>query len=63
MWANPRAVINGGGSYFPRLDEQALQDDFDDFYEEVFDEVTKFGYVEELNIAGSLTLRIGVAFL
>jgi splicing factor U2AF subunit len=54
MWANPRAVINNGPGSFPRLDEDALQMDFDDFYEEIFDEVSKFGYIEELNIAGNI---------
>jgi splicing factor U2AF subunit len=56
MWANPRAAaaVQGYGASAPMLDEIALADDFDDFYEEVFEEVSKFGKIEELNIAGNI---------
>lgn len=54
MWANPRAAaLMQTGAV--KLDEQALNDDFDDFYEEVFDEISKIGEIESLNVAGNTT--------
>ena len=42
MWANPRAAaaVQQFGGPAPILNEQALNDDFDDFYEEIHEEVS-----------------------
>jgi len=36
------------------LDQRAVDEDFEDFYEEIFEELCKFGKVEELNICDNL---------
>jgi len=47
MWPN---TITAGVP----VDEKALQEQFDDFYEDVFEEMANFGEVEELNVCENL---------
>lgn len=45
MWPNP--LVNNP---VPQQDEKTLQDQFNEFYEDVFEELSNFGEVEELNV-------------
>lgn len=49
MWPNPLAT-----NTVPPQDEKQLQAQFDEFYEDVFEELSNFGEVEELNICENL---------
>lgn len=54
MYQNPISQIiaqNGDPSH---LDQKQVDEDFEDFYEEVFEELCKFGRLEELNICDNL---------
>lgn len=54
MYQNPISQIiaqNGDPSH---LDQRQVDEDFEDFYEEVFEELCKFGHLEELNICDNL---------
>ena len=54
IWFNPLIpIINSGGN--PRqLDDRLMQLEFDHFYEELFEEMRKFGTVEEIQVLENL---------
>ena len=37
-----------------QLDPKKVQEEFDDFYEEVYEELAKYGEIEELNVCENL---------
>jgi len=47
MWSNPANQTTG-------LDEKVVQQQFDEFFEDVFEEMANFGEVEELNVCENL---------
>jgi splicing factor U2AF subunit len=49
MWPNPMI-----GNTVPPADEKTLQAQYDEFYEDVFEELSNFGEVEELNVCENL---------
>lgn len=54
MYQNPASQIAAAGGDPSQLDEKKVQEEFDDFYEEVFDELAKHGEIEELNVCENL---------
>jgi splicing factor U2AF subunit len=49
MWPNPMAT-----NAVPSSDDKGLQAQFDEYYEDVFEELSNFGEVEELNVCENL---------
>jgi splicing factor U2AF subunit len=54
MWVNPQSQIAAAGGDPATIDESKSQDEFNDFYEEIYDEFAKFGRLEELNVCENL---------
>lgn len=54
MYQNPLSQIIAQNGDPSALDQKKVDEDFEDFYEEVFEELCKFGKVEELNICDNL---------
>jgi splicing factor U2AF subunit len=54
MWSNPETTVTAAGGDFASMDQEKLQDDFDDFFEEIYDEMAKYGKLEELNVCENL---------
>ncbi|EEY69453.1 splicing factor U2AF 35 kDa subunit [Phytophthora infestans T30-4] len=54
MYQNPIAQVIAQNGDPASLDQRQVDEDFEDFYEEVFEELCKFGKVEELNICDNL---------
>jgi len=54
MWVNPQAAVAAAGGDIATLDGKQCQDDFDDFYEEIYEEMAKFGPLEEVNVCENL---------
>ena len=54
MWQNPVALLVARGMDASSLDEKKTQEDFEDFYEEVFEEMAKFGRLEDLHVVDNL---------
>jgi len=54
MWTNPMvAVINSGGNA-QQMDQARLQEDLDNFFEDVFEEMRKYGEVEDVQVMENL---------
>jgi len=51
MYTNPKAGLGGGQ---PLQDEKKIKKEFEEFYEEIFDEFAKFGYVEDVHVCDNL---------
>ena len=54
MYQNPASQIAAAGGDPSQLDPKKVQEEFDNFYEEVYDELGKFGEIEELNVCENL---------
>eukprot|EP01029_Cantina_marsupialis_P002092 TRINITY_DN1190_c0_g1_i1.p1 TRINITY_DN1190_c0_g1~~TRINITY_DN1190_c0_g1_i1.p1 ORF type:complete len:297 (-),score=89.49 TRINITY_DN1190_c0_g1_i1:144-1034(-) len=54
MYQNPMSNYIGIQGAAPNMDQEKLQADFEDFYEEIFDELAKHGEVEELIVLDNL---------
>lgn len=54
MYQNPASQIAAAGGDPSQLDPKKVQEEFDDFYEEVYDELAKYGEIEELNVCENL---------
>jgi splicing factor U2AF subunit len=54
MWVNPSAAVAAAGGDLASMDQKQMQDDFDDFYEEIYEEMSKFGKLEEVNVCDNL---------
>lgn len=54
FWTNPLAAVDAAGGDVVAADTEEVQDDFDDFYEEVFLELRKSGNVEEIHVVENL---------
>lgn len=54
MWNNPMiAVVSAGGS-FQNVDKARLQENLDEFYEEIYEELRKYGKVEDIQVCENL---------
>lgn len=54
MYQNPIAQVIAQNGDPASLDQRKVDEEFEDFYEEVFEELCKFGKLEELNICDNL---------
>lgn len=54
MYQNPTAQLIAQNADPGAIDQRAVDEEFEDFYEEVFEELCKFGKLEELNICDNL---------
>ena len=54
MWTNPLVAVAAAGGDVVAADDDAVQDGFDEFYEEVFDELKNFGKIEEIHVIENL---------
>uniref|UniRef100_K3WKD1 Uncharacterized protein n=1 Tax=Globisporangium ultimum (strain ATCC 200006 / CBS 805.95 / DAOM BR144) TaxID=431595 RepID=K3WKD1_GLOUD len=54
MYQNPISQIIAQNGDPSTIDQKQVDEDFEDFYEEVFEELCKFGRLEELNICDNL---------
>ena len=50
MYCNPAATAEGTNVVIP---EEVLQQHFDEFFEDVYNEMSQFGKIEQLNIIGN----------
>ncbi|KAE9027237.1 hypothetical protein PF011_g2137 [Phytophthora fragariae] len=54
MYQNPIAQVIAQNGDPTSIDQRQVDEEFEDFYEEVFEELCKFGKLEELNICDNL---------
>ncbi|CAH0489588.1 unnamed protein product [Peronospora farinosa] len=54
MYQNPIAQVIAQNGDLASLDQRQVDEEFEDFYEEIFEELCKFGKLEELNICDNL---------
>ena len=54
MYQNPASQIAAAGGDPSQLDPKKVQEEFDEFYEEVYDELAGYGEIEELNVCENL---------
>lgn len=54
MWQNPMCAIVSGGGDLLNIDNSKFQEDFDEFYDEIFEEFSKFGKIEDVQICENL---------
>ncbi|KAI9923164.1 hypothetical protein PsorP6_002715 [Peronosclerospora sorghi] len=54
MYQNPIAQVIAQNGDPASLDQRKVDEEFEDFYEEIFEELCKFGKLEELNICDNL---------
>jgi len=50
MWTNPLCVLKAAGHDIKNVDHKQLQLEFDDFYCEIFEEFSKFGKIEDIQV-------------
>eukprot|EP00274_Cyanoptyche_gloeocystis_P005099 CAMPEP_0196654396 /NCGR_PEP_ID=MMETSP1086-20130531/4091_1 /TAXON_ID=77921 /ORGANISM="Cyanoptyche gloeocystis , Strain SAG4.97" /LENGTH=352 /DNA_ID=CAMNT_0041986121 /DNA_START=45 /DNA_END=1104 /DNA_ORIENTATION=+ len=59
MYNNPAVMLDTEvAQQYPGLDKDTLQKHFEDFYEEVYEEVSKFGEIEEMNVCDNLSAHL-----
>jgi splicing factor U2AF subunit len=54
MWQNPMCAIAGAGGDLSLIDEKKFQEDFDEFYDEIFLEFQNFGKIEDVQVCENL---------
>jgi splicing factor U2AF subunit len=54
MWANPMCAIASAGGDPSTIDKVAYQENFDEFYEEVFEEFMNYGKIEDVQVCENL---------
>lgn len=54
MWLNPLSAVAAMGGDISQVDEQRIQEEFDLFYEEIFEEFATFGQLEEVQVCENL---------
>lgn len=54
MWANPLIAVASTGGDVNAVDKSKLQDSFDDFYHEIYEEFSKFGKIEDVQVCENL---------
>lgn len=54
MWNNPMCAVVSAGGNIASVDKSKLQENLDEFYEEVFDELQKFGKVQDVQVCENL---------
>jgi splicing factor U2AF 35 kDa subunit len=54
MWQNPMCIIAAGGGDLNSLDKNQFQEDFNEFYDEIFEEFKNFGKLEDVQVCENL---------
>eukprot|EP01035_Chromulina_nebulosa_P039482 gene39482-53383_t len=54
MWNNPMCAIASAGGNILMMDKNKSQEILDDFYEEIFEEVKKYGKIEDIQVCENL---------
>ncbi|CAM9251176.1 unnamed protein product [Ectocarpus fasciculatus] len=54
MWQNPLAIVATMGGDPSSVDPTKLQDEFNEFYEEVYEELKQFGKIEDIQVCENL---------
>ena len=54
MWQNPMCIISSAGGDLASIDQKKFQEDFDEFYSEIFEELQSFGKVEDVQVCENL---------
>lgn len=54
MWNNPMCAVASAGGNLNAIDRKKLLENLDEFYEEIFEECTKFGKVEDVQVCENL---------
>ena len=54
MWQNPMCIITAGGGDLNGLDKVQFQDDFNEFYDEIFEEFKNYGKLEDVQVCENL---------
>jgi Zinc finger C-x8-C-x5-C-x3-H type (and similar) len=54
MWQNPMCIITAGGGDLNSLDKVQFQDDFNEFYDEIFEEFKNYGKLEDVQVCENL---------
>ena len=64
MWQNPMCIIAAGGGDLNSLDKNQFQEDFNEFYDEIFEEFKNFGKLEDVqvceNLGDHMVFRVGM---
>ena len=54
MWQNPMCIITAGGGDLNSLDKNQFQEDFNEFYDEIFEEFKNYGKLEDVQVCENL---------
>jgi splicing factor U2AF subunit len=54
MWNNPLIAIASAGGDLTRIDKAKFHETLDDFYEEIFEEFSKYGKIEDIQVCENL---------
>lgn len=54
MWPNPMCAVASAGGDVNVLNKDVLQNAFDEFYDEIFEEFAKFGKIEDVQVCENL---------
>lgn len=54
MWQNPMCAIASAGGDLNAIDQIKFQEDFDEFYDEIFQEFTNFGKLDDVQVCENL---------
>jgi len=54
MWSNPMIAVANAGGDLTTIDHNKVQEGFDDFFSEIFDEFNKFGKIEDVQVCENL---------
>ena len=54
MWQNPMCIITAGGGDLNSLNKVQFQDDFNEFYDEIFEEFKNYGKLEDVQVCENL---------
>ena len=54
MWQNPMCIIIASGGDLNLLDRNKFQEDFNEFYDEIFEEFKNYGKLEDVQVCENL---------
>ncbi|KAL0015995.1 hypothetical protein SO802_003064 [Lithocarpus litseifolius] len=54
MYQRPDMITPGVDAHGQPIDPRTIQSHFEDFYEDLFEELTKYGQIESLNVCDNL---------
>jgi splicing factor U2AF subunit len=54
MWDNPMCAVASAGQDLNMIDRTKLQENLNDFYDEIFEEIKKYGKIEDIQVCENL---------